>query len=118
MLKPSRAVGDKLQGAHPGGNDAGSVVSIIDELLAVRRRINALIREREVEAKPQRPPVESLVSVDVFAAMRHVTKRTVVGWCKLGLEHEGKGAARRIVLPAGLTFDPVRALVQTRRTAH
>lgn len=95
-------------------------MTVRDELLSIRSRIDALLNE--MADAPRREVVAArFMSVPDFAALRNYSTRTIRDWCELGMPHSGEGRGRRIHVNEAIAWieagGPKRARMGRKDTA-
>ncbi len=80
-------------------------MTIRDELLAIRGRIDALLAELpETAGAPRQTQDRRFLSVGDFAELRGYSARTIRDWCDLGMPHSGDGRGRRVHVAEAITW--------------
>ncbi|MFZ5895595.1 MAG: helix-turn-helix domain-containing protein [Myxococcota bacterium] len=88
-------------------------MTVRDELLSIRSRIDALLNE--MAESPKREVVSArFMTVPDFAALRNYSTRTIRNWCELGMPHSGTGRGRRIHVREAIAWIEAGGPKQTR----
>jgi hypothetical protein len=95
-------------------------VTVRDELLAIRSRIDALLSEMSEQPKRE-VSTARFMTVPDFAALRSYSTRTIRDWCDLGMPHSGEGRGRRVHVVEAIAWiesgGPKRARMNGKDTA-